>query len=224
MIYLIDDTNLESVSGTFVLDERFHEVLTLIHDVATLDGNRQALPQADCIMIHRTFAQSSVFKEQIAELTDDGDKIPLVIFSAGDSEHAVYSDQRPNVIEGIKKSVFYSRLSYFLNTYLADHTIDLRLLAYGKDYTKIRVRGLALTVLRLTAGCQGPMSVADLAAVATPQLKELIELSNPELGIDYDTLLEQLEDAPLTFEQFRININKIVNSFNQYGKNIYPWK
>ena len=69
------------------------------------------------------------------------------------------------------------------------------------------------------------MTTSELAGIAAcPEFKELISVSNPELGISYDDLLERLEDNPILFSSFRNNINQIVNSFNQYGKNIYIWK
>jgi hypothetical protein len=176
-------------------------------------------------MIHRTFANSSIYKEQMAELTNDGDTIPFVVFSAGDSERAVFDEKYPQIIEGIKKSVFYSRLPYFLETFELKHEINLNLLAYGKDYIKIRVRSLALSVLRVIAAKEGEINVSELANIAScSEFKELVSLSYPAIGFSYDELLEELEDNPISFEKFKNNINQIVNSFYQYGKNIYLWQ
>jgi len=225
MIYLIDDTNLESFNATFLLAPKYQSVLCLIKSVDELDSFRSSLSSAECIMIHRTFANSSIYKEQMAELTNDGDTIPFVVFSAGDSEHAIFDEKYPQIIEGIKKSVFYSRLPYFLEAFEIKQEINLKLLAYGKDYIKIRVRALALSVLRVVATKEGEINVSELANIAScPEFKELISLSYPALGFTYDELLEELEDNPISFEKFKNNINKIVNSFYQYGKNIYLWQ
>lgn len=225
MIFLIDDTNLSSVNATFLLEEDYQSFLRLITTVEELNLYRESLASADCIMIHRTFASSSIYKEQMAELTNDGEKIPFVVFSAGDSDSAIFEDKNPHILLGLKKSVFYSRLYFFLDTYKSQKVIDLRLLAYGKDFLKHKVRILALPLFRLLSGKDGTMTTSDLAAVAAcPEFKELISISNPNLGISYDDLLEELEDHPVLFCDFRNNINQIVDSFTQYGKNIHIWK
>lgn len=225
MIYLIDDTNLESVNGTFLHDEKYKHILRRVESVEELSDQRDKFDTAECIMVHRTFANSSVYKEQLAELTGDGDIIPFVVFSAGDSEHAIYDEKFPNVIEGIKKVVFYSRLAFFLDSYISNKCIDLKLLAYGKDYLKIKVRSLALSIFDVIAGKDGEITNSELASIANcPGFKELVLLSYPELGYTYDELLEELEDNQISFFKFKNNINQIVNSFYQYGKNIYIWK
>lgn len=225
MIYLIDDTKLESVNATFLLDKDYSNALRLIRTAGDFEKSQEALKLADCVLIHRTFANSTIYKERIAELTNDGELIPLVVFSAGDSEHAVYDEKKPYIIEGIKKYVFYSRLIPFLESFIKEHRVNLKILAYGKDYTKVKARSLALSVLRLVEGKEGSMTISELANIAAcPDFKELISISNPELGIAYDDLLEELEDNPISFSIFRNNINQIVNSYYQYGKNIYIWK
>ena len=225
MIYLIDDTNIESVNGQFILSKEFEHVLYRIETLECLDELRVVLNTADCIMIHRTFANSTIYKEQIAELTGDGVTIPLVIFSAGDSEHAVFDEKFPYVIEGIKKSVFYARLYDFLKTFIDNHDIDLRLIAYGKDYVKIKARNIVKSILHLIAGKEGNITMSELAKLASnPSFKELINMSNPALGLSYDNLLEDLEDNPISIIDFKNRINNILISFYQYGKNIYTWK
>lgn len=225
MIYLIDDTNIESVNGLFLLKEEYRQIIYRIETVDDLKKSRNKLNTADCIMVHRTFANSIIYKEKIAELTEDGERIPLVVFSAGDAEYAIFDEKKPYIIEGIKKSIFYARLSEFLNEYLVSNTVNLRLIAYGINYIKIKVRTLALSVFQLIAGKDGIVTISELANIASnPNFRELISLSNPALNISYDDLLEELEDNPITFTDFKNKINQIVNSFYQYGKNIHSWK
>ena len=225
MIFLIDDTNLESTNATFLLGMEYQKALCLIQTVDELEKKRDDLSSADCIMIHRSFASSSVYKEQMAELTNDGELIPFVVFSAGDPEYAIFDEKMPRVIMGLKKSLFYSRLFFFLDSYITKQTVNLRILAYGNDYMKIRVRSLALSIMRFVEGKEGLITIQELAAIAScPEFKEIVSISNPELGISYDELLENLEDYPISFSAFKNNINQIVNSFCQHGKNIYTWK
>ena len=93
MIYLIDDTNLESVNGLFLLNEEYKRIVCRIETVDELEESRNSLLSADCIMVHRTFANTNIYKEQIATLTCDGEKIPLIVFSAGDAEYAVFDEK-----------------------------------------------------------------------------------------------------------------------------------
>jgi len=225
MIVLIDDTSLESVNATFLLEKKYVNILHIIRTPEELEDYRTNLSSADCILIHRTFSGSNIYKEQMTEFTHDGEKIPLVVFSAGDSEHAVYNENSSHIIDGLKKAIFYARIYAFIESYMYKHSVDLRILAYGKDFNKIKVRSLALSVLRIVEGKQGDMTIQDLANIAAcPDFKELISISNPELGLTYDELLENLEDKPISFNIFRNKINQIVNSFYQYGRNIYLWQ
>lgn len=225
MIYIIDDSNIESMNASFLLDKKYENIICLITSVERLEMERPKLFTAECIMVHRTFCNSNLTTAEMETLTDNGNRIPFVVFSAGDSENAVFNDNAPWEIKGIKKSVFYSRLRFFLESYLSKHTIDLRLLAFGRDYQKITVRKLALAVLKIIAGKEGKMGLYDIAAIAAcKEFKLLIDMSNPQLGIDYNSLLENLEDHPIDFCQFSQNIQRITNSFNQYGKNIYTWQ
>lgn len=225
MIYLIDDTNLESVNGLFLLNKEFELALSRIETPNDLNEIRNQLYSADCIMIHRTFANTNYYKEKMADLTGDGEKIPFVVFSAGDSEHAIYNEDFPNVIAGIKKSVFYARLYEFLKVFVEKREINLKLIAYGKDFAKIKARDLAKSILRLLTGKEGCITMSELACLTSnPNFKEFINISNPALGLSYDNLLENLEDNPISIIDFKNRINNIVSSFWKYGKNIYPWK
>ena len=82
-----------------------------------------------------------------------------------------------------------------------------------------------MNILKIVSGKTGVVASTDLAQIAScPDFKELISESSPALGYSYDELLEYIEDNPTSFESFKSNINNIVTSFSQYGKNIYHWK
>ena len=225
MIYLIDDTNIDSVNALFLCNEEYGRILHRITDIDSLNKSLTMLSSADCIMIHKTFADSIDYAEKMKELTSFGEKIPLILFSAGDPEQATYDDNQPYIINGIKKRIFYTRLFTFLKVYLESHILNLRLIAYGNNYLKIKVRSLALSIIQPIAVKEGIITVSELATIASnPAFKELISIANPALNITYDDLLEEMEDNPISFHCFKEKINNIVNSFYQYGKNIYTWK
>ena len=225
MIYLIDDSDLDKMNATYVFDEKYSTILKLMRTQEQLSVNMDKLLFADCIMIHRTFDNAQVAKEEVSQLSEDGNKIPLVVFSDGDPEIATFDNHAPNWIGGLKKKVFYERLRYFLDYYQQTHEINLLLLAYGKNYLRISVMSDATQVLKILRGKSGLIDFMLLAELAAcPAFKRLIDGANPSLGIDYKNLVETLEDSPITVDAFTNNINRIVNSFNQYGKNIYSWK
>lgn len=221
MIYLIDDTELKDFNVEFLQEDKYKSVLTLICDMQKFNNQRNNLQNANCIMVHKTFCSSNEVYQQLSAICDDKYLIPFVAFSAGDAESAVYDESEPLSIDGLKKSVFYERLQYFLDDYISNGGVNLRILAYGKDYMKVLVRSWALDIFRLIAGKTGQLKLEDLSSLSNlKSFKLLIETAK----IDYADLQEQLEDDPISFDCFRMNINNIVNSFNQYGKNIYTWK
>ena len=225
MIYLIDDSSFEYYHAEYVFDDKYQEILCIIRDEAQLIEKRLEMAEADCIMVHYSFRGSRLAKEQMAELADDGDKIPFVVFSGGDSEQAVFDDKNPNLILEIKKSTFYERLIFFLDNYIQTKSVNLRILAYGQNYIRTYVQRWAVRLMRLIAGRIGMIKKSDIVDLEKlPEFKEIINASSPALGITYDNLIERLREEDTSFDIFCRNILNIVNSFNQYGKNIYPWK
>lgn len=222
MLYLIDDSNLKDFNAEFVLDNKYKTNLTVIRNNRQFDDISEKLSKASCIMVHRTFCNSTFVKEKCAEISHDGDIIPLVIFSAGDSENAVVNMSSDSIV-GLKKSVFYSRLKLFIDKYIQDGIVNLKLIAYGKDYLKVEIRDLSKSIFSIISGEDGVLTLDYLPKIAK-HLKKIVTLSSPKIGICYDDLMEQLEDKPISIARFRNNINNIVISFEQYGKNIYSWK
>lgn len=219
MIYLIDD----SVTADFLQQEEYAKIVVVIRDQQQVTLHGSGLEHADCLMVHRTFCDSSKVYLQVQQLaSEQSPKIPFVVFSAGDSENAVYDEEcDPYSIDGLKKSIFYERLQYFIDDFIANDVINLKILAYGKDYLRVQVRSWAMSIFNVINGKTGMLGLEVIPKLAACRyFKRLIDAAH----IDYDDLLEKLEDEPITFAQFRANINNIVNSFIQYGKNIYTWK
>jgi hypothetical protein len=222
MIYLIDDSKLEEYNAEYVFDEKYKNILTVVRNDSEFSKVSEELTNACCIMVHNTFCKSQNTKKECSRIAQYGEKIPLIIFSAGDSENAVMSTSK-NAIVALKKSVFYNRLKVFLDTYLKDNLINLKLIAYGKDYVKVEIRNLSKNIFSAISGEEGVMNVFSLARIAK-DTKKLVTLSSPKIGVSYEDLMKKLKSTPTTFACFRNNINNIVISFEQYGKNIYTWK
>lgn len=229
MIYLIDDSELGHIDTGYLTQGAYSHCLCVIRNEAQLECQYDNLDTADCIMVHRSFGNSSIVYQKLDMLASERkEPVPFVAFSAGDSEEAVYNEAIDELtIYGLKKAVFYERLRPFLDDFMVNGTVNLKILAYGVDYQKRLVNTWARTLLHAILGKTGTIELEDLAALTTcttsqgqPAFKRLMDVSR----IDYDTLLENLEDEPITFEHFRTNIHHIINSFNQYGRNIYTWK
>lgn len=227
MIYLIDDSNFKQMNALYVHDDAYKDILHVVSSVSEFDMLCESqFHDAECIMVHRTFDGTTSDKEKIADLTDDGDKIPYVVFSAGDSSSAVFDEIHPFRIMGLKKEVFYERLRDFLDNYLENHKLNLWILAYGKNYMRVRVRNWALAILRNTSTIKGFIDEQSLGCITKDgNLKKIIDVSAPAIGITYDELVnDKLIDEPIKVDEFKSRINKITNSFYQYGKNIYTWE
>ncbi len=222
MIYLIDDSKLEDYNAEYVFDEKYKNILTVVRNDSELSKVSEELSNACCLMVHNSFGKSQIAKTECSRISQNGKKIPLVVFSAGDSENAVVS-ATTNAIMSIRKGVFYNRLKLFLDSYLKDNIINLKIIAYGKDYVKVEIRNLSKKILSAVAGEEGVMNLFSLAKVAK-DTKKLVTLSSPKIGVRYEDLMKKLKNTPITFACFRNNINNIVISFEQYGKNIYTWQ
>ena len=123
MIYLIDDTPVQMLEG-FLKPSDFADVLKRmehipLEDVPTLSG-------ASCVMVHSSYADPDV-KRRVQEICDYGESTPLVLFSDGDNETAVFNGS--NFIISIKKSVLYSRLPRFLKGFRKTGRINLGILS-----------------------------------------------------------------------------------------------
>lgn len=222
MIYLIDDSKLEDFNADYVFDDKYKNILTIVRNMSEFSKVLDMLSNACCIMVHNTFCGSQEVKNKCSRVACNGEKIPFIVFSAGDSENAVVSTTT-NAIMSLRKGVFYNRLRLFLDLYIKDRIINLKLIAYGKDYVKVEIRNLSKHILSAVAGEEGVMNVFSLAKIAK-DTKKLVTLSSPKIGVSYEELMMKLKNTPTTFACFRNNISNIVISFEQYGKNIYTWK
>ena len=222
---MIDDTLNETIGSEFVFDDKYKQALVVIQNSDEFKSRMKDLYSADCIMVHLTFEDSNDVKDKSAIIADDGDEIPYVVFSGSFSENPEFDYEKNNYISGIKKSTFYQRLNVFLDEYITNGKVDLRILAYGKDFQRVIVRNYAKGILSALEGKQGILQLEDIAKLSKDgNLKNLVEISNPKLGIGYDQLLEKLKVEPICIADFKSRIEKIVINFEQYGKNIYTWK
>lgn len=222
MLYLIDDSNFDTLNANFVFDKKYKDRLCIVKDEYGLNEIESRLEDADCIMVHKTFNNSNYVAEDIKDITDDGDKIPLVLFSGSDSESVKIDGQS---ITGIKKNLFYKRLIYFLDEYILTGNIELKILAYGKDFIKRDVSLWAMSLLKKIYGFKECVcSESEDTILSSEELRNIVSVAQPALNISYEQVCENIKNGSCSMETLRLNINNILSSINLYGKNIHSWK
>lgn len=224
MFYLVDDSDLKSLNAEFVFDSKYQQCLSIVQSMQAYNELKRndAFTNAECLMCHKTFCNSEAVYHELSDLASDSDKnIPLVAFSGGISN--VSADKNQLSIQ-IGKSLFYSRLRAFLDHFINKAAIDLRLIAEGDNYVANDAKRCIIDIKRIINGNKGIIDDIAINEICGESFKRLVELSSPAIGSSYLEIADDLEDNPISYSDFRMRLTKIEESFNQYGKNIYPWK
>jgi hypothetical protein len=192
------------------------------------------LEDAKCILLHTTTEDWNAEKgflsgstsnvEKIrADIADCGDKIPLVLFSNGMGEPVYSYKEKPNIIWGIKKNILYEHLYDFVEHYKDRNEIELRILAWGRNFRAKEISLLANDFLETIVLLNG-IETFEISKLSDKQqvFKTFIEISISD--VNYQDILNNLENNPINIAEFRNKLNLIIESFLKYGKNIYPWK
>lgn len=231
MIYLIDDNQanqqIEKFGIQYISNNDFSEILISVERIEK-NGDLTFLKSATCIFIHATtedfvdgnFLSGSVSNTTriIKEISDNGDNIPLVIFSEQMSEVAIIPNSQ--YIRAIKKSTFYSNLFDFLSFFKESNELEFKIIAFGKNYKSIEVSEYVriLTENLIFTDQEREIKLKDINLKI---FKKLIEMSS--IQFPSDVLTENLEDYPITIKKFIENLTYINQSFTNHGKNIYGW-
>ncbi len=236
MIYLIDDNQNSQRQNqyniNFIEDGTFNGYLTSVERIEKREKandilHLKFLQNAKCILLHITTEDWDVEKGFLSgstsnvrkikeEIADFGDKIPLVLFSNNMGEPEV---ENPHFIRGIKKNLFYEHLKVFVEYYKNTGEIELQILAWGKNFQAKEVRNIGNIVLEAIIS-QKNTDKLDLKNLPK-QFQEFIKLSFS--NISYEVFLDDLEKNPVTISEFREKIQSIIESYLQYGENIYTW-
>jgi len=237
-IYLIDDNELDqrALFGAASIDSGIYDdVLVHIEQLSPDDDMQFIVSDAVCVMMHRTMKDCidgayidgsnqalSMLRNAIEE---SGAAMPYVLFSDGDNSVS-YSENNPNVILSIKKSVFYERLIPFLDKYKQDGVLNLAEIAFGVNYKSQKAKELISCVISVLATHSND-EIVDFSwfeGDVYRSLYDIVELSSPAIGLSFDELMNDLIESEVTAGVFKNRINRILRSFNQNGENIYPWK
>ena len=229
MIYLFDDTSDLYISK-YINTLEFTDVLVHVSAVSGREVKlmEPSLRNAEWIFIHKSFKDSEggpreVYDYVVNEIADYGDEVPLILFSDEDRPEPQIDRDYKNLIEAYKKSVFYSRLSSFLeNRRMSGETkIDLLLYGAGVEIDKVTESGTRILTANRTKDDDDIIRLEDFSAA---DMMYVINSARPNIEIEYATLMQLIEQGRISARTLRRNINGIIESFIVYGTNIHHWE
>lgn len=232
-IVLIDDNSKnqrEVYDASYVDNETYSDCLFHIERV-NCQSDLSFLDNASCVMIHDSLedyingefsSDSHKAKDRIEDIIQSRD-LPYVLFSDGHGMSADWREDMPNVVFSIKKSEFYRHLKDFLDHYRETQEIDLRIIAYGKDFLKQMISRWSLSIIAKLADTHDDETL-DASKIDRRSLRLIIENSQPKIGVSFDDIMCNIEDGEITSGALRRNINNILSSVKKYGKNIISWE
>lgn len=229
MIYLFDDTSDLYISK-YINTLEFTDVLVHVSAVSGREVKlmEPSLRGAEWIFIHKSFKDSEggpreVYDYVVNDIADYGDEVPLILFSDEDRPEPQIDRDYKNLIEAYKKSVFYSRLSSFLENRrsLGEAKIDLLLYGAGVEVEKVTESGGRILTSNRTKADDDIISLDDFSAA---DMMYVINSARPNIEMEYATLMQLIEQGRISARTLRRNINGIIESFIVYGTNIHHWE
>ena len=242
MIYLIDDNqnNQRQINYniTYIEDGVFKGYLTSLEKINPSESYSDVkhldfLNNADCILLHSSTEDFQINKGfipgsrsnsiKIKEvISQEGDLIPLVLFSNSMGNPDFDNLEEIRYIRGIKKNLFYERLYDFLQNYQISGKVELKILALGKNYISqetIRFGAEVLTGLQ----CKGNTDFLQLSDIwpVRNSFKNFIE--NALSPSEFEKIISSISSQNIQIQDFKKKINLITESYIKYGKNIHNW-
>lgn len=241
MIYLIDDNqnNQRQINYniTYIEDGVFEGYLTSLEKINPSESYSDVkhldfLSKADCILLHSSTEDFQINKGfipgsrsnsiKIKEvISQEGDLIPLVLFSNSMGNPDFDNQEEIRYIRGIK-NLFYERLYDFLQNYQISGKVELKILALGKNYISletIRSGAEVLTALQ----CKGNTDFLQLSDILPVRnsFKNFIE--NALSPSEFEKIISSISSQNIQIQDFKKKINLITESYIKYGKNIHNW-
>ena len=232
-IIIIDDNskNQREVYGAnFVDEDKYAEKLSHIERLNS-ESDMSFLDDAVCIMMHDSLedyvdgefkSNSHKAKEKIEDFILKHN-IPYVLFSDGHGITGDWREKTSDVVYSIKKSEFYRHLDDFMFHYATTGSLDMRIIAYGKDFTKYLMSKWCLTIIGSLAN-QKDTDFIDASSIDKKTLHMIISNAQPKICKTFDEIMCGIEDEEITVGQLRLNLNNIISNIKKYGKNISTWK
>lgn len=234
MIFLIDDNRYEQqqklYGADYLFDGSFKEVLTTVYKLKLNEYKfilTEKLRHADAILLHNTFADadengsyldnSRIIRDYLVEEIMEEESIPFVLFSGGISDTKFDDEDSPTMITGINKNVFYQNLYEFLSYHKQTNQIELKILAYGKQYHIVQM-------LKHFEEIVIGLNIKDKDAFFEPHfvnlnaIKAFYELSKTTKSKDFIDFWAYINSRILSVNDFIKELEKIKNkAIKKYG-------
>ncbi|TDQ08874.1 hypothetical protein [Pedobacter metabolipauper] len=220
MIYLIDDNRREQqreYGCNYIADGTYSDVLTVWNRRSESD-DFSMLKSAACILLHDSFPDFNSAGEilqgstKVAENIKDGariDKCPLVLFSNSFTGFE-QGEIKQKEITGLNKRLFYTNLEDFILHYKTIGEIQLKILAYGKNFKHRELEDLHAQIANFIA-VHG-MEIARKDAIDLVEKFSTISESGEELKKQF---------ADLDGRSYINLLDKIIKFYVRYGRSIY---
>lgn len=220
MIYLIDDNRRaqqREYGCNYIADGTYSDVLTVWNRRSERD-DFSMLKSAACILLHDSFPDFNSAGEilqgsiKVTEKIKDGaraEERPLVLFSnsfTGFEQGKIKQKE----ISGLNKRLFYTNLEDFILHYQATGEIELKILAYGKNFKHRELEDLHAQIANIIA-VQG-IEVARKDAIDLVEKFSTISESGEELKKQF---------ANLDGRSYLNLLDKIIKFYVRYGRSIY---
>lgn len=210
MIYLIDDNKYGQMSENYKVD--FAMVLKefpsqiIWKEKFEVSELEYVISHASCILIHDSVYDKETKEFLIAQAKKRD--IPYCIFSNGFSG-TIFENAS---IKEIKKDRLYNNLLAFINYFIKEGKIDLKLLSLGENYNLEKALIIQDRLINGTLLTHKNNFMYENAfpsgSSAYKDLKELVYLSNPET--DFSTFEEVYNSKETTAQSMRANIIEMV--------------
>lgn len=232
-IILLDDNqkNQREIYGASYVDQDDYADCLLHIEKINSNSDLTFLDDGACVLIHDSlkdfingeYNETSQRGKDIIEARTQDMGLPYVLFSDGHSMTADWREESPDIVYSIKKSEFYKHLKDFLDNYCSTGVIDLKIIAFGRNYIKQLMWNWCHTLIS-TCWSAKDDDTLNISMIDNKTLRKIIDNTQPKIGISFNELMEKIDDGEVSVGAFRTNINSILNSFEKYGTNISYWK
>jgi len=220
MIYLIDDNRREQqreYGCNYIANGTYSDVLTVWNRLSEGD-DLSTLKTAACILLHDSFPDFNSAGEilqasnKVAEKIKDGarmEKCPLVLFSNSFTGFE-QGEIKQKEITGLNKRLFYTNLEDFILHYKTIEEIQLKILAYGKNFKHRELENLHAQISNSIA--------VYVVEIARKNAIDLVEKFSA-LSESGEELKKQF--AHLDGRSYINLLDKIIKFYVRYGRSIY---
>lgn len=230
MIYLIDDNRsqqLESYGCSFIKDGTYGNHLVYMNGIRTPDRADflDELPsKVTAVLFHATskdldrdgdYLETDETVKKIAKTAKEHN-IPFVSFSWGHTSHEAIFDS--GNIEAMNKRIFYLNFRDFIEHYIDETSLDLKILANGIGYKKEVIIKQAQKLIHDIERSTNPIHQIPKECPFESDINEYLKASRSESTLRSLFLKHSNE---LTYNKLIDILKRSIISIRKYGYNLY---